>query len=68
MGREALIARANPVRPTVGPESAYTRTMYLVLTGLATLIVAFGAASARAPRAIPIRVRSQRVVRVIRRD
>jgi hypothetical protein len=42
--------------------------MYLVLACLATLIVGVGAASARTPKAIPIRVLSQRVVRVIRRD
>jgi hypothetical protein len=42
--------------------------MYLVLTGLATLIVALGMVSARAPKLIPIRIRSERVVRVVRRD
>ena len=46
----------------------YTHLMYLLLTGLVTAIAATGLAAARTPRAIPVRVRSRRQVRVVRRD
>jgi hypothetical protein len=42
--------------------------MYLVMTGLAAAVAAVGAVSVRKPRAIPVRVRSKRSIRVIRRD
>jgi hypothetical protein len=42
--------------------------MYLLLTGLAMAVAAAGLAVARTPRAIPLRVRSRRPVRIVRRD
>ena len=49
-------------------DCAYTWRMYLLLTGLVTAIAAAGLVSVRTPRAIPLRVRSRRPVRAVRRD
>jgi len=49
-------------------DCAYTHAMYLLLTGLATAVVAAGLTAARTPRAIPLRVRTRRQVRIVRRD
>jgi hypothetical protein len=42
--------------------------MYLLLTGLVAAAAASGVLAARTPKAIPLRVRSRREVRVVRRD
>lgn len=49
-------------------DRAYTRHMYLLLTGLATAVAAAGLAATRIPRAIPLRVRTRRPDRIVRRD
>jgi hypothetical protein len=42
--------------------------MYVLFTGLAMALAIAGLTAIRAPKAVPLRVRSRRTVRVVRRD